>query len=121
MAHRRLITPKFLTDVHQALEPEGKFVTQTDNPDYWHYLRKILPVFFDFREQDGPWPDAPQGRSRREILARSRGLQIFRGEGVRRDVTIVEARRFAETLPPPRFVSRGPWLDLDAIEMREER
>lgn len=92
---------------------------QTDNPDYWQYMKQVLPVFFDFREQDGPWPDAPEGRSRREILARSRGLKIFRGEGFRLDVTSEQARKRAETLPPPRFHSRGPWLDLDAIEMRE--
>ena len=113
LAHLRLVTPRFLADVHRVLQPSGLFVIQTDNPDYWAYMTQLLPVFFDFHEQDGPWPDAPQGRSRREILARSRGLKIFRGWCVRRDdLSPRDAISSAEKLPPPRFRSRGPWLDL---------
>jgi tRNA (guanine-N7-)-methyltransferase len=118
-AHLRLVTPRFLADVHRALQPGGLFVAQTDNPDYWDYMRRALPVFFDFREHEGPWPDAPEGRSRREILARSRGLRIFRGEGRRRDdVSRDEALSLAGSLPAPTFHSRGPWCELDAIEGR---
>jgi len=116
-AHLRLVTPRFLAGVHRALGPDGLFVIQTDNPDYWAYMGRVLPVFFDFREQGGPWPDAPEGRSRREILARSRGLTIFRGSGIRReDVSPAEAIERAESLPPPSFRSREPWCDLDALE-----
>jgi tRNA (guanine-N7-)-methyltransferase len=118
-AHLRLVTPRFLADVLRALKPGGLFVIQTDNPDYWDYMKRVLPVFFDFREQVGPWPDAPEGRSRREILARSRGLRIFRGSGTRLDrIEPGEAIRLAESLPPPNFRSRGPWCDLDAWEGR---
>ena len=114
-AHLRLVTPRFLADVHRALAPGGLFVIQTDNPDYWAYMTRVLPVFFEFREQAGPWPDAPAGRSRREILARSRGLRIFRGEGIRREgLAPAEALALAEELPAPTFRSRGPWCDLDA-------
>lgn len=117
LAHKRLVTPRFLADVHRALAPGGLFVLQTDNPDYWQYMTKLLPLFFAFEEQTGPWPDMPEGRSRREILARSRGLAIFRGFGTRRDdVTPEAARKLAETLPPPKFRSRGPWIDLDRVE-----
>lgn len=116
-AHLRLVTPRFLADVHRGLAPGGLFVIQTDNPDYWDYIARVVAPFFDFREHPGPWPDAPEGRSRREILARSRGLRIFRGSGTRRDdVTAEEAAALAESLPPPRFRSRGPWLELDALE-----
>jgi tRNA (guanine-N7-)-methyltransferase len=116
-AHLRLVTPRFLADVHRALEPGGLFVIQTDNPDYWAYFTKVLPFFFAVREQDGPWPDAPEGRSRREILARSRGLRIFRAEGTRRDdITRDDALNLAKQLPSPTFRSRGPWCDLDAME-----
>lgn len=116
-AHRRLVTPRFLADVHRALAPGGLFVLQTDNPDYWEYIKAVLPVYFTFREQEGFWPDAPEGRSRREILARSRGLSIFRGEGRRRDdVTREGALSLAESLPAPSFRSRGPWCELDALE-----
>jgi tRNA (guanine-N7-)-methyltransferase len=115
--HLRLVTPRFLADVHRVVVPGGLFVVQTDNPDYWSYMTRVLPVFFSFRAQDGPWPDAPAGRSRREILARSRGLVIFRGEGRRRDdVSRPDALALAETLPAPTFQSRGPWCELDAIE-----
>jgi tRNA (guanine-N7-)-methyltransferase len=116
-AHLRLVTPRFLADIHRALEPGGLFVIQTDHPDYWAYMTRLVPVFFEFQEQVGPWPDAPDGRSRREILARSRGLKIFRGSGTRRDdLSPAEAVAKAESLPPPSFRSRGPWCDLDALE-----
>ncbi|GAC1473081.1 MAG: hypothetical protein NVSMB9_21110 [Isosphaeraceae bacterium] len=116
-AHLRLITPRFLADVHRVLRPRGIIVIQTDNPDYWSYVMKIVPEFFDFEEHSGPWPDAPEGRSRREILARSRGLQIFRGQGKRRaDISRARSVLIAETLPPPIFRSRGPWYDLDRLE-----
>jgi tRNA (guanine-N7-)-methyltransferase len=121
-AHRRLLTPRFLADVHRGLQPGGLFVIQTDNPDYWGYITRVVGVFFDFREQDGPWPDAPEGRSRREILARSRGLRIYRGQGRRRDeITTDRALALAEPLPAPTFRSRGPWCDLDAWEERQAR
>ena len=116
-AHLRLVTPRFLADVHQSLAPGGTFVIQTDNPDYWEYMLRLLPVFFDFREHPDPWPDAPLGRSRREILARSRGLEIFRGVGTKLDgLSTIDAIGAAAKLPPPDFRSRGPWYHLDALE-----
>jgi tRNA (guanine-N7-)-methyltransferase len=121
-SHLRTLTPRFLADVHRGLAPGGLFVVQTDNPDYWAYIARVLPVFFDFREQSGPWPDAPEGRSRREILARSRGLRIFRGQGTRRDeISRATALSLAESLPAPTFRSRGPWCDLDDWEDRQPR
>src|SRR5262249_6906789 len=62
---RRLVTPRFLADVHRALSPRGRFVVQTDNPDYWAYMTQVLPSFFEFRDHPEPWPDAPAGRTRR--------------------------------------------------------
>jgi tRNA (guanine-N7-)-methyltransferase len=119
-AHRRLVTPRFLADVHRGLGSGGMFVVQTDNPDYWNYLARVVPLFFNFHEHPDPWPDAPEGRSRREILARSRGLRIFRGQGRRRDEVSSEAAlALAASLPAPTFRSRGPWCDLDAWEERQ--
>jgi tRNA (guanine-N7-)-methyltransferase len=116
-AHLRLVTPRFLASVHRALVPGGLFVIQTDNPDYWTYFKRVMPVFFEFREQVGPWSDAPEGRSRREILARSRGLVIFRAVCARKDeLSVAEAQRQASALPAPTFQSRGPWCELDAQE-----
>ena len=49
-------------------------------PDYWAYMTPRLPRVLRLAEHPEPWPDAPDGRTRREILARGRGLAIFRGE-----------------------------------------
>src|SRR5271157_5743137 len=116
-AHRRVITPRFLADVHRALLPSGLFVIQTDNPDYWSYMVRVVPHFFVLQEQESPWPDAPEGRTRREIIARQRGLRIFRGLGTRRDdLDRQAALALAGSLPEPRFRSRGPWCELDRWE-----
>jgi len=101
---RRLITPAFLALVHRCLIPGGLLVVQTDNPGYWKYVREVVPVFFDFHERIGRWPDAPKGRTRREIVALKRGLPVFRGHGTAKpDLSEDDALRLAEALPPPTF------------------
>lgn len=118
-AGRRVYTPKFLADVHRALEPGGLFVVQTDNPDYWKYMARVTPCFFTFEEHPAPWPDSPQGRTRREIVARQQGLKIYRGVGRRRDdITPSEALELANSLPGPIFKTHGPWRDLDRLESK---
>jgi tRNA (guanine-N7-)-methyltransferase len=115
--HRRLVTPAFLALVHQALVPGGSFFIQTDNPGYWRYMKQVLPVFFSFREQEGRWPDAPKGRTRREIIALRRGFPVFRGHGTARDgLTTDHARRLAEALPAPVFDADRPLRQLDDDE-----
>jgi tRNA (guanine-N7-)-methyltransferase len=116
-AFLRVLTPHLLADVHGALVADGVFVVQTDNPDYWDYMSRVLPSFFNFAEHPEPWPDAPEGRTRREILARQRGLTIFRGEGIRRgDLSREALDALAAALPLPKFRSRGAWCELDRIE-----
>ena len=78
--HRRLLTPEFLALVHRSLALGGLLVIQTDNKAYWQYLRRVLPLFFEFEELSGRWADAPQGRTRREIYARRHGMKIYRGQ-----------------------------------------
>lgn len=115
--HRRLITPRFLLAVHRALAPAGLLVLQTDNPAYWRYMMQVVPAFFDFHEHDGPWPDAPEGRTRREIIASMRGLPIFRGQGhARTDIDPQQALRLAEQLPPPVFNADRRLIELDTLE-----
>jgi tRNA (guanine-N7-)-methyltransferase len=80
----RLVGPHFLSLVHRALIPGGSFFVQTDNEDYWEHIRKGVSQFFDFQERSRPWPDAPKGRTRREIIALRRGLPVFRGSGTAR-------------------------------------
>ena len=116
-AHLRLITPNFLALVHRTLQSGGQFFIQTDNPGYWRYIREIVPVFFDFHERIGRWPDAPKGRTRREIIALRRGLPVFRGSGTAKlNLSEDEARRLAEELPPPVFDADRRLRELDAIE-----
>jgi tRNA (guanine-N7-)-methyltransferase len=114
---RRLITPHFLALVQEALVPGGAFFIQTDNPGYWEYIRQVVPVFFDFEERATPWPDAPKGRTRREIIALRRGLPVFRGLGhARPDLGAAEALRLAESLPPPVFDADRRLRELDEVE-----
>jgi tRNA (guanine-N7-)-methyltransferase len=115
--HRRLITPAFLALVHRSLQPGGLFVIQTDNPGYWKYIREVVPMFFDFHERIGRWPDAPRGRTRREIIALRKRLPVFRGHGTPlADITEETSVRLAEELPPPTFDADRRLRELDAEE-----
>lgn len=101
-AYKRLFTPEFVMLVHRSLECKGKLVVQTDNPSYWEYLSQIIPHFFVFEEQKCQWPDAPDGRTRREIIARRQGLMIFRGFGTSRtDLDSIQIEQLLQSLPLP--------------------
>ncbi len=116
--NRRLITPEFLVTAHRALLPGGRFYLQTDNPGYWAYMRSIMPEFFEWSELSGPWPDAPLGKTRREIMATSKKLPIFRGVGAARiELSLEDALAKAARLPPPVFNADRRLRELD----REER
>lgn len=108
-SHRRLVTPEFLGLVHRALEPGGLFVLQTDNAAYWKYMRSIVSHYFDFQDHPNAWPDAPHGRTRREIIARGQGLKIFRGFGAAKsDLSDDKLAELTRTLPLPHFdTARG--------------
>ena len=101
---RRLLTPTFFSLVHRSLVPGGLFVIQTDNPAYWRYIAAIAPRFSEFHQQQGPWPDAPEGRTRREIMARCMGLEVFRAWGRPLPGLDDEARQaLVAELPVPDF------------------
>src|SRR5947209_3892356 len=72
--------------------------------------------FLDCQGQAKPWPDAPKGGTRREIIALRRGLPVFRGWGVKRDVSEAEALHLAEALPPPVFDADRQLRELDEAE-----
>jgi tRNA (guanine-N7-)-methyltransferase len=115
---RRLVTPEFLALVHRSLTPGGLFFIQTDNPGYWKYMKEVITLFFEFEEQSGPWPDAPKGRTRREIIALKRGLPVFRGRGMARsNLSSEEALQLAAKLPPPLFSADRRLRELDQLEM----
>jgi len=117
LVHKRLITPEFLALVHRALVPGGFFFLQTDNPGYWKYMSAVAPVFFEFEEHPGRWPDAPRGRTRREILALKKGLPVFRGFGrAMLNLSSADALKLAESLPAPTFDADRRLQALDAME-----
>ena len=90
---------------------------QTDNAPYWAYIRSVADALFDFHEQVGVWSDAPRGRTRREILARRRGLLVWRGWGVKRSgLSTAEIAERVAALPLPTFDAGPPLADLDALE-----
>lgn len=102
----RLIEPEFLALVHRALTPGGLFVIQTDNAAYWQYIVQVVPAFFEFEEHPGRWPDAPRGRTRREIYALQQSLRVFRGVGrARGALSNVQCDTLASLLPHPTFDS----------------
>jgi tRNA (guanine-N7-)-methyltransferase len=73
-----------------------------------------VPVFFDFHERIGRWPDAPKGRTRREIIAMKKGLPVSRGSGTAKiGLSEDEALKLAEQLPPPLFDADRRLRDLD--------
>ncbi len=118
----RLVTPDFLRLVWQALAPGGKFVLQTDHPAYWAYMREVCSHFFEWTDHPAPWPDAPEGRSRREMIARSKGLTIYRGIGTKRaDLDPVQATQLAASLPLPVFNADRRLMELDSIESGRRR
>jgi len=102
--HRRLLTPEFLALVHRSLVAGGLLVLQTDKQAYWQYLRCLAPLLFDFEELTGRWPDAPQGRTRREIYARRHKMKVFRGQGrPRLELTAEAIQQIVHQAPRPNF------------------
>lgn len=100
---RRQLTPAVLQAVHRALRPGGLFVLQTDNPAYAGYAREVLPSLFAVREHPAPWPDAPRGRTLREIVARAQGLSIVRLLATPLALAPGEVDARAAALPEPTF------------------
>jgi tRNA (guanine-N7-)-methyltransferase len=115
-AARRLMQPHFLALLHCALEADGLLFVQTDNPGYWNYLRQVLPAFFEFSEQLRPWPEAPKGRTRREIIALRRGLPVFRGWGKVRPLREQDLPRLVAELPLPLFDAGQRNREVDQLE-----
>jgi tRNA (guanine-N7-)-methyltransferase len=99
-----LLTPEFFERAWTVMRSGGILVLQTDNRRYGKHLLEAVRKHFDPEILPGPWPDAPEGRTRREEVARRKGLTILR----------VIARRRAEPLdvapPPPYFDPSRPGL-----------
>lgn len=107
-AERRQLTPEILLALWRALKPGGRFVFQTDSKAYWKYAGEIGPALFEWREHRGVWPDAPHGRTLREIRARAQGLHVWRASARRKDLDEGAAVRAVDSLPQPRFDANRP-------------
>jgi len=105
---RRMLTPDFLSMMHNALQPDGQVCLQSDNREYWDYICGIMGRVFRWEEVSGPWPEDQHGRSRREVLSIEQGLPIFRGVGIKRsELTSEELALLIADLPQPRFKVEG--------------
>jgi tRNA (guanine-N7-)-methyltransferase len=101
---KRMLTPEFLVLMHSRLAEGGKIVLQSDRREYWTYIQKVMQAIFQWNDQEGPWPEDPHGRSRREVLSIDQALPIFRGWGEKRsDLTELDVQRIAAELPQPQF------------------
>jgi tRNA (guanine-N7-)-methyltransferase len=78
---RRLLSQRFFDLVWQALEPEGTLFIQTDSRSYWSEMLNAARGRFAMVERTEPWPEDALGRTRREILSRARGMDIYRASG----------------------------------------
>jgi tRNA (guanine-N7-)-methyltransferase len=105
---RRQLTPAVLGALHRALAPGGLFVFQTDNAAWARYARETVPALFSWTELPGPWPDAPQGRTLREITARRAGLAVVRAQARRLDLAPEEVARRVAGLLEPTFDANRP-------------
>lgn len=107
-AVRRQLSPTLLLALHRSLRDGGLFVFQTDNAAFAHYARAILPSLFAVSERTDPWPDAPLGRTLREITARKLGFAIVRLEARRIAWSQAEAVARVSSLPEPSFDANRP-------------
>ncbi len=108
-ASKRLIKPAFLGKAHGCLTVGGRFYLQTDNREYWEYIQQVMPKLFRWQLQTGPWTEDPWGRSRREIIAQRKGLEIYRGWGEKESELDEQALQpILAALPEPQFTIRQP-------------
>jgi tRNA (guanine-N7-)-methyltransferase len=80
-------------------------------------MQQIVPMFFEWTEHPDRWPDAPKGRTRREIIALKQSLPVFRSMSVpRRDISPDQCLQLAASLPPPTFDADRKLKQLDQLE-----
>lgn len=103
-----LLTPEFFGRAWTAMRSGGILILQTDNRRYGKHLLEAVRRHFDPEILPGPWPDAPEGRTRREEVARRKGLEILRVVARRRDAPL-------DVPPPP------PYFDPSRPGLRKRR
>jgi len=86
---QRMLTPEFFDRLWRILRKDGCLILQTDHRRYGKYLLEAAAKYFELELHADPWPGQPEGRTRREIIARRKGMTIRR----------VTARRRSRPLP----------------------
>jgi tRNA (guanine-N7-)-methyltransferase len=76
--HFGMLTCSFVKRIWKILKPSGTFYVQTDNKAYGKYILSVLHPLFYCEAREGGWPDAPEGRTRREAYAIRKKLKILR-------------------------------------------
>jgi len=109
---KRLLSPEFLVLAHRKLAAGGEFYFQTDNPAYWSYFQKALPPLFTITSTPDRWLEDPEGRTRREIVAKSQGLSIFRAVAKKLEV---DPSAYAS------YLQNAPAAEFDAMEAHPQR
>lgn len=105
---KRILTAEFLERLWRLLRPGGRLLLQTDNKAYWKYLLQAVAKHFEPEILKGAWPDAPEGRTRREIISRRKGLVIWRMIARRRESPVdVVVPRHDFDANRPRFRKGG--------------
>jgi len=106
--HLGVGTPAFFERVWQVLKPGGLLVFQTDNKRYGKYLLEASKRHFQTAVQQGPWLDAPKGRTHREGVALLKKLLLLR---------VLAKRR----LRPLDCEVPAPYFDLSRAGLRKRR
>jgi len=91
-----MLTAAFFGRVWRVLRPGGLLVLQTDHKSYGKYLLEAARAHFEPELLQGPWPDAPQGRTQRERVALRKKLGILRILAKRRSAPL-------DVQPPPAY------------------
>lgn len=88
----RILTPAFFERAWRALRPGGALWLQTDHRAYWRYLLVAVDRHFEPEILSGAW------KTRREAVARRKGMTVRRMIARRRDAPLE-----GETPALPRF------------------
>jgi tRNA (guanine-N7-)-methyltransferase len=108
-----MLSNEFFADCWRVLRPDGVLVLQTDSRPYAKHLLAAAHKHFVVEVVPGLWPDAPQGRTRREEVALRKKLTILRA------VARPRAMPLAITPPPPFFAPGRPGLQTVRSALRK--
>ncbi|MBL8871158.1 MAG: methyltransferase domain-containing protein [Planctomycetaceae bacterium] len=120
---KRLLSPEFLILAHRRLASGGTFFFQTDNPAYWSYFQNAVKPLFEITATPESWEEDPKGRTRREIVAKSQGLSIFRAVATKVEVDEATYASYLQSAPSAEFdaMDSHPQCDSRSRRGRHQR